>query len=78
MHQALLSESTDAYDLFLRREVAVRDFLRYERHVKAVFNANFLRRLWRIRRSHYPRLNAHPEQPDSTQSGVPRPEVLFS
>ena len=72
--------SRDLYgvDLSLRREVTVRDFLGHERHVKVVFNANFLGRLCRIRRSHYSRPNAHPAQPDSTQSGVPRPEVLFS
>jgi NAD(P) transhydrogenase len=38
------SRSRDLYgvDLSLRREVTVRDFLGHERHVKAVFNANFL------------------------------------
>jgi NAD(P) transhydrogenase len=32
-------------DLSLRREVTIRDFLGHEKHVKAVFNSNFLKRL---------------------------------
>jgi NAD(P) transhydrogenase len=32
-------------DLSLRREVTIRDFLGHERHVKAVFNSSFLKRL---------------------------------
>lgn len=40
-------QSRDLYgvDLSLRREVTIRDFLGHERHVKAVFNESFLKRL---------------------------------